>query len=304
MTQLSKECYADQTKEKYPIFSKEAALSSFKEFRQDLDKYDEQAITRITNNFIKAANTFDINYEIPDEEVSQKDTYQTEAGTLSISKIATQQNLQDFISSLDQIRETIPLRDIRKIASDVLFKVQDTIDTPMQRKLQVYAGFGVCDPEGIIKQFKKRAFIVNIPRSAEKQFYDTYNTLEAFKNTDEQAMYKCATVLCDTLDEIDRMYKLSQYYGTKLSKPEEVCFGETIDDLTEQASDYLHINSTDTILSKKALLEAKPAVLSYIEDKYQYKPETDEQMFTKIASMTNIGIKGLIEAVNEYIPGK
>jgi hypothetical protein len=47
-----------------------------------------------------------------------------------------------------------------------------------------------------------------------------------------------------------------------------VCFGETLDDLTEEASDYLHVASTDTILSKKALLESKPAVVEFLKDKY------------------------------------
>lgn len=302
MAELDKECFADQSRKKYPIFSKQAALESFKEFKDDIDKYEQQDITRITNNFIKAANAFDICYNVSQQEASpQVDTYDTSAGTLTISKIASQQNLEDFITSLDTVRQQIPLSDLRKIASDVLFKIEDTIDSPMQRKLQIYAGFGVCDPEGIVSQFKKRAFLINVPRSVQKQFYDVYNSLEASKNADAEVMYKCATVLCDTLDDMDRMYKLSQYYGSKLKRPQEVCFGETLDDLTEEASDYLHVASTDTILSKKALLESKPAVVEFLKDKYQYQTEDDDKMFSKIASLSNTGVKGLIQAVNEYI---
>lgn len=302
MAELDKECFADQSRKKYPIFSKQAALESFKEFKDDIDKYEQQDITRITNNFIKAANAFDICYNVAEQEGSpQVDTYDTSAGTLTISKIASKQNLEDFIKSLDTIRQQLPLSDLRKIASDVLFKIEDTIDSPMQRKLQIYAGFGVCDPEGIISQFKKRAFLINVPRSVQKQFYDVYNSLEASKNIDEEVMYKCATVLCDTLDDMDRMYKLSQYYGSKLKRPQEVCFGETLDDLTEEASDYLHVASTDTILSKKALLESKPAVIEFLKDKYQYQTEDDDKMFSKIASLSDTGVKGLIQAVNEYI---
>ena len=56
--------------------------------------------------------------------------------------------------------------------------------------------------------------------------------------------------------------------------------------------------STDTILSKKALLESKEAVKEFLSSKYGEKAESDEEVLNKVASLSAEGIKALVQVLD------
>ena len=62
MEKLSKQCYAYPEKELYPVHTKEAALQSWQEFKQDLDNYTDNELEYITGRFIKSAKANDFSY--------------------------------------------------------------------------------------------------------------------------------------------------------------------------------------------------------------------------------------------------
>jgi hypothetical protein len=107
------------------------------------------------------------------------------------------------------------------------------------------------------------------------------------------------------MDEIDRMYGLNEHYGKKmgdsvLKSPEQVCFGQNLDDLTKEAADMLHVPSIDTVLSKKAVLERKDAINGFFNTYFGAEnAENDEKLLEKVASLDENTANALLQALGE-----
>lgn len=295
MGTLSKDCYAYPAKELYPIHTKQAALNSYKEFQHDIDKYSMDSIKAIAANFIKAASVHGIKYPCAQAAKSRQCVdIQLDNGTVvSMTKIQNLQDADKAIAMLDQIRGNIQLKSLRKVARYIVNECQKLSLQPSDCiKLHKYAGLGLGDAQEMSAQFRKRGTLMLLPEKVKSQFYQAYRNLD---QQDAQSMYKQSAAICDLLDGIDRLYKLESHYGKQLSKPQDVCFSQTIDTMIKQASDYLGVRSTSTILSKKALLQDKQKVARFFADKYGAQIKDDNDMLDKVAALSSTGIKALIK---------
>jgi len=101
------------------------------------------------------------------------------------------------------------------------------------------------------------------------------------------------------------MYGLNEHYGQRmgdsvLMAPEQVCFGQNIDDLTKEAADMLHVPSIDAVLSKKAVLERKNAINGFFNEYFgASEAENDEKLLEKVASLDENTANALLNALGE-----
>lgn len=298
MEKLSKQCYAYPDKELYPVHTKEAALKSFEEFKKDLDNYSEAQIEMIADNFVKSAKLHEFQYTEELEAAPETTTISDEEGnSVTFSKIASIQDVQHVVDTLDASRQTLKGPFLRKVAV-ALFKDADALDLegPCMIKLERFAGLGLCDPDEMVSEFCKRGNLIDMPAETSSKFYKTYRELDGMQ--DKEELIKVATKMCDLFSEIDSLYKLASHYGAEIKAPEDICFRYGVNDLIEEAEDYLPVKSTDTILSKKAVLENKEVVSQFLEEKYGEKPETDEELLNKVSSLSSTGIKALVQVLD------
>jgi hypothetical protein len=94
------------------------------------------------------------------------------------------------------------------------------------------------------------------------------------------------------------MYSNTHRYGHDLKHPEDVCFGQGVDDLLKEASDLAYIESIDTTISKKALLERKNAVNSFFSEYFGASEALDgDDLVAKVASLDENIANALLEAI-------
>lgn len=294
MNTLSKECYAYPDKKLYPVHTKQAALDSFTQFCQDVERYSKDRLKLISDNFIKAASIHGISFEYKQEQKPAVDSFITSNGSvIKMSKIASSADVDKAVDALLKARETVPLKDLRKIAVHIVNQCQlKSLDTEKVQQLHKLAGFGVGDAEQMSVQFRKRCNLIHMNQKFKSEFYSVYRNM---RDSDPDIMYKKSAAICDMLDGIDRLYKLENYYGTSLQRPEDVCFKQTLDYFTEAAEDFVLVSSTGTVMSKKALLQNKDSVSAFLKDKYAVDIQSDEHMLSKVASLSPTGLKALLK---------
>ena len=300
MENLSNECFAYPEKRLYPIHTKQAALKSWEEFKTDLDNYSMDRIHLIADNFIKTAKLHGISYSMPEEKPVQAEVEvltDDDGTSVQLSKIASLQDVQTAVDTLQSSRGQLKAPFIRKVAQ-YLYKQADeqALEGQCMVKLARFAGLGLAEPEEIVVEFRKRGALIDMPQQAASQFYKIYRDFENMQNKD--GLMKLATQMCDVFSQIDGLYKLERFYGDKIQAPEDICFKIGIQDLINEASDYLTVPSTGTVLSKQALLENKQAVQSFLDEKYGEKAASDEEMLSKVASLSESGIKALLEVLD------
>lgn len=297
MANLSKDCFAYPQKQMYPVHTKQAALASMAQFEKDINQYTQATINKIAANFIKAANLHNIEYTMTQEPAPEVHKYVSEDGlTLTISKMSSEQDVEKLVKNFEQYRVSLPLNFIKKAALNAYLQAdQLDIDCKAMKKLARFAGLGVGDPEQMASQFGKRAGLIEMPEKLKSDFYKTYKSIYDNAAQQDSELYKKASQLCDIMDSIDKMYKLQSYYGDQLKAPQDVCYEESVDDLINEAEDYLRVDSTNTVLSKRALLDHKQKVQNFLKEYYGYDTCEDKDVLSKVASLSETGIKALIK---------
>lgn len=289
MENLNSKCFAYPAKKKYPVHTKQAALNSYQQFKSDIDRYDQDQISYIANNFIKAASLHHIKY--PTQTLTKTATYNVtlDDGTLVQMSVTSQNNLDKIASSLQNSQ--LDYRDIKKIATQIIRNTDqmDYADTALQ-KLRKLAGFGVGQPSQIVNEFCKRGQYIG--QKQKSMFYSVYRDINAL---DQDTLLKKASQICQLMYGIDKLYKLAAYYDTALKRPQQVCFKQGFKQLQDQAQDYMCVKSTSTILSKKALLQRKDKVKQFFNQFYQQQAKDDTQLLNKVANLSQIGLKALIQ---------
>jgi hypothetical protein len=312
MEPLSKECFADQYNCKYPIHTKEAAYNSFQDYCKEKGNIDAAVKAEIEANFQKAASFHEIELAEPvvKEAASREMHTLAEEGAeegVSMPIIATMEELQQGKDYLIEKRASLSCKTLREGAKYLLWAAansQTDLNTPDMRKIASIAGVGVGDKEEILEQFDKRATVIELPVDQQTGFWEFSRNLHGIS---DEEFYKEATLtkICDTMDEIDRMYGLNTRYGQKvgdsvLMAPEQVCFGQNIDDLTKEAADMLHVASIDTVLSKKAVLERKNAINGFFDNYFGDDPvEIDADLLEKVATMDKNTANALLKELDE-----
>ena len=311
MEPLSKECFADQYNCKYPIHTKEAAYNSFKEYCAERGAISAAMRPEIEANFQKAASFHEIELKEPEIKQASVEMHTlAEAGAtegVSMPIIATMEELQMSKDYLLEKRASTSCKTLREASKYLLWAAANSnsdLNDPDMRKIATIAGVGVGDKDEILEQFDKRATLVELPVDQQTGFWEFSRNLHSIS---DEEFYKEATLtkICDTMDEIDQMYGLNQYYGRKmgdstLMSPEQVCFGQNIDDLTKEAADMLHIPSIDTVVSKTALLERKNGVNGFFESYFGDKPvEIDADLIDKVAKLDKNTANALLNALED-----
>ena len=314
MEPLSKECFADQYNCKYPIHTKEAAYNSFQEYCQEKGSIAAELKPEIEANFQKAASFHEIELAEPvikEAAVREMHTLAEDGAEEGVSMpiITSVEELKQSKDYLLEKRASMSCKSLREASKYLLWAAANSdsdLNDPDMRKIASIAGVGVGDKEEILEQFDKRATLIELPVDQQTGFWEFSRKLH---DISDEEFYKSATLtkICDTMDEIDRMYGLNTRYGTKMGDstliaPEQVCFGQNIDDLTKEASDMLHVPSIDTVLSKKAVLERKKAVNSFFDSYFGDDPvEIDADLLEKVATADKNTANALLKALGEEI---
>lgn len=311
MESLSKECFADQYNCKYPIYTKEAAEESYKAYCQDKNSILDCFKSEIEANFAKAASFHGIELREPVVKQASVEMHLiAEEGAsegISMPILREMADVSRAQSYLLEKRASEPLKTLREGAKYVIWtaaNMENGLDLANMSKTARIAGVGVGDKEEILDQFDKRATLIELPVDQQTAFWAFSRGLHEIS---DEEFYKSANLnkIADTMDEIDRMYGLNSYYGKHLGgstliAPEDVCFGQTLDDLTKEASDMLHIPSIDTVISKKALLERKDGVNSFFTGYFgAEKIEDDAKMIEKVASLDKNTAEALLNSLED-----
>lgn len=306
MNKLAKECFAYQKARKYPVHTPQEALKSYNIYLSDKSAIPEQDIAKIQQKFKKSAAQLGwvAPKQVQPEQTVDCVSINTKSGRLNLTIPKTSQEIRKIASYLASNSAMCDKQDMRKCAATILGMiqgiqgVQQVQDTQEYLNLQKMAGFGVGDRNQVAQELLKRANYLITTEKEQNGLVKAYNTI---KELSDQEFSKSATLnlICDTLESIDKRYDLEKHYNKGLKAPKDLCFKDTFTDLHKQASDWLKVASTDTILSKKALLEGKQTVNCLLEHLYGQKPATDEKMLEKVASLSATGLKALLGVLSE-----
>ena len=296
---LDNSCYAYPQKHMYPIHTKQAALQSYEQFKHDIQRYSKDRVDVIADKLIKAAKFHGIQFAQLQPASRQTVKVDLQDGkSVSITKVASEQDLNQLMQMLQQNSQKLTNGDIQKIAQAVFpYCDQLDLDSDNMNKLASLAGYGVCDAAQMAQQLLKRANKVDLPQKQQRQVFALYREVQ--KNAQSDELFKTSAKVFSTLSKIDSMYKLASFYGKQLKSPADTCYGQTMDSLIDQAQDYLHVSSTGTILSKKAMLQKKEAIKGFLDEYYSESCKDDQEMFTKVAGLSRHGISTLIQKLDK-----
>lgn len=296
---LDNSCYAYPQKHMYPIHTKQAALQSYEQFKHDIQRYSKDRVDVIADKLIKAAKFHGIQFTQLQATPRQTVKVDLQGGkSVSITKIASENDLNQLMDMLQKNSSKLTNGDIQKIAQAVFpYCDQLDIDSQNMNKLASLAGYGVCDAAEMAQQLLKRANKVQLPQKQQREVFALYREVQ--KNAQSDELFKTSAKVFSTLSKIDQMYKLASFYGKQLKSPTDTCYGQTMDQLINQAEDYLLVPSTETILSKKAMLQHKQAIKDFLNEYYSESFKDDEEMFTKVASLSRHGISTLIQKLDK-----
>ena len=202
------------------MHTKEAALQSWQEFKKDLNNYSMDSVDRIAGNFIKAAKVRDFQYpdEIKQEVSAQTITFRDGDVSVTFSKVANLEDVKNVVDTLNSCREMLTGSFLRKIAAAVYKDADEKeLEGSSMLKLARLAGIGICDPDDMLSEFRKRGGLIDMPQEASSKFYQAYRDLESIE--DKDSLIKVATQMCDIMSEIDKLYKLSSHYGKEIQAP-------------------------------------------------------------------------------------
>jgi hypothetical protein len=300
MDTLHASCFAYPGARKYPVHTKEAALVSYSSYLREKNTIAPEQLPVIEENFNKAAAYHDLDLNAireakrlllekkAAEKAGEMLNFSADDVEISLNKIASEDQIDPAIKILLEKRASLSRKALKEPALYVygvaVTAGRDT-DTVEMRKLAALAGIGVGDQDEIEHELLKRGSLIVIPNDARASFYEMHRNLSKMASGD---FYKQENLekICSFFEEMDKTYGLERFYGSEISRPEDVCFKNGVDDLLKEASDLFTIDSLETTLSKKALLERREAVKSFFSTHFKdAKDLTDDQLIEKVASL-------------------
>lgn len=310
MEKLAKECYAYPELDMYPIHTKQAATESIKLFQTQQHNFMPAVRSKIAARLETAADFHQIGLE--KQAYAQPQLIDMPVGAASVAfsvpkSLEQAKQLAMHITKLAGLGNT--LSDLRDAARVGITVISDTADAnnwhddlflgSEVRALMKMAGLGVGDKETVADEFRKRAFLIACSPRERKQLMDVARSIE---NMDDSDFMKKASLdtFCDTLDAIDTQFGLKHQYGHSIQDPKQACYAQDVFDLHKQAADRLYIPSTDTILSKQALMEQKQAAQAYFSHFHNQNIENQAQLMEKVASLDEKEVNHFIGYVEGY----
>jgi hypothetical protein len=304
MDNLDKNCFAYPSMRKYPVHTKEAALNSWADFCGEKDTIPGVIVTEITDVFNKAAAFHEITLDPIVKEASVEPElvhFGTEDAGISMSKISSATDVEAAATFILHKRASMSREQLAEAAKYTLWCASN-MDVPIEsdamKKIACIAGVGVGDRAEIQTEFEKRATMNLFEGQSKEAFWNYVNEMKAMS---DEEFYKEANLnaVCNALEGIDTLYDNTHRYGHDLKRPEEVCFGQGMDDLLKEASDLAYIESIDTTISKSALFERRDAVNSFFQNYMGIeKPLEDDALLAKVASLDAAIANALLESID------
>ena len=304
MNDFDSSIYAYPAMNKYPIHTKEAALNSYAQFLREKDKVSELKADEIEKVFQKAASYYEIDLTPQEKtDAAPRPTVQCDAGdgqVISMNKIASVEDVEAATKFILDKRATMKRKQLKQAAKYVLWCAASSdmdMNTPELQKIAHIAGIGVGDRQEIEHELEKRATLNIFSGKDKEAFWEYTKNVKAMSDAD---FYKEATLndLCDCIEDIDELYGNQVKYGSTLKAPEDVCFAQTMDDLLKEASDLAYIESIDTTISKKALLERADAANSFFKQHFGTGEKLEnEALVQKVASLDAPTAEALLDAI-------
>lgn len=190
---------------------------------------------------------------------------------------------------LHKYRDRIPYKDKYKIAcriKDAQAKfgaaIGDFVDF-----LDKQAGYGVCQPEEVVRLIEQRAYFARTPEQKEH----IVKLAETVRSTPKVALQPTMLVkLAETVDTLDRALGLVKFYGDTLQRPEDVIFSATI---TKTAAELVRHVATSTgsvfereALSKLALSDVRAVLGDEFADRVRTGLQVDpEKMASELGAL-------------------
>lgn len=309
MKKLARQCYALPQQQKYPIHTKQAAQQSFRQFQSDRPGLPDAIAAKVIAGFRKAASIHGISLQCQNTVIHKK-AFEMDCGNRHVT-VGIPENTQEilqFALNLENMRDSgSSVADLRKMAKVVLYEAQKAMEAseislqalqqlPIVKKAFRTAGLGVGNQSDVCEQLLKRASMATLSKRDTQTVLELHKNL---KNMPQDAFIKAANldIICDTLEKFDNTYDLTKFYGKELRDPVDVCYSDTLTDLHKKASDFLYVASTDTVLSKKALLQKKQAINSYFQRYFDEKVQKQDELLKKVASLPSSYVQSFIEYV-------
>lgn len=300
METLHASCFAYPAARKYPMHTKEAALTSYSAYLREKDTISAAQLPLIEENFNKAAAYHDLDFAAireakrllmekrAAENAPETLNFNADGVEITINKIASEDQIDPAVKALLDKRSSLSRAALKEPALYVFGVAaaagRDT-NTPEMRKLAAIAGVGVGDKDEIEHELLKRGSLIVIPNDARADFYEMHRNLSKMAS---ETFYKQENLekICGFFEEMDKTYGLDRFYGKEIGRPEDVCFKSGIDDLMKEASDLFTIDSLEATLSKTALLERRDAAKAFFSTYFKDENDlSDEQLIEKVASL-------------------
>lgn len=122
--------------------------------------------------------------------------------------------------------------------------------------LERQAGRGVCDPAEVVEAIEKRAMCIHADTGATRDGSGNLTgglrasfkkMAQCIKESPAQALQPDMLVkLAETLDQLDRQWKLDELYGKALTRPEDVIFKNTFSKTAEDLTKHVATTSGKT----------------------------------------------------------
>lgn len=310
MEKLAKECYAYPELDMYPIHTKQAAMESIQLFQTQQHNFMPAVRAKIASRLETAADFHQLGLE--KQANTQPELIDMPVGAASVSFSVPQsleqaKQLAEHITKLAGLGNALSdLRDAARVGITVISNTaeannwhDDLFLGSEVRALMKMAGLGVGDKETVADEFRKRAFLIACSAGERKQLMDVAKSIESM---DDAVFMKKASLdtFCDTLDAIDTKFGLKHHYGRSIQDPKQACYAQDVFDLHKQAADRLYIPSTDTILSRQALVEQKQAAQAYFKQYHNQNIENQAQLMEKVASLDEKQVNHFIGYVEGY----
>lgn len=302
MDNLNESCFAFPALRKFPINTKESAISSFGAYKMQKNAFSQPQRDIIEENFKKAASFYEIELEDKPEEPEKRTVLMFKGASQSIDmhEILNLEELDKAVDFILEKRASMQRNCLSEPAKYVLWQASNAdvdMDTPKMRKIAHIAGIGVGDRDEIEHAFMLRGTLNPLSDKDRDAFWKYAREMQGLSDDD---FYKEATLntICDTMDAIDFMYNNQHRQASEIGYPEDVVFKTTQDDLLKEASDLYYVKSVDATLSKKATLERKDAINTFFKDHFDNAEALDgEELINKVASLDAYTAEALLETV-------
>ena len=304
MENLNEACYAYPALKKYPIHTKEAALESYGMYSRQRTMYTDAQRAIIDGNFEKAASYHEITLmektasapvERPKLQFAGRD-----GEGIDMNEIKTLGQLKKAVEFVLEKRASTPRVLLAEPAKYILWSAANStedIASDAMKKIAHIAGIGAGDREKIQHELEKRA-VMNIYCDKDKEAL--WKFANEVKSLSDEEFYRedNLNTICNVMDDIDFMYGNQHKHAADLGYPEDVVFEDTMDDLIKEAGDLYYVPSIDCTMSKKATLERRDGINSFMRRHFDgYEDLDGDALIEKIASLDPYTADALIQAI-------